>query len=46
MLKSEEISMMADYVTPSAMIIDIDIEGILCGSNEIVDEEEGFGSFN
>lgn len=38
--------MMADYVTPSAMIIIIDIEGVLCGSNEIVGEEEGSGNFN
>lgn len=46
MLKSEEIPVKEGYVTPNAKIIIIHPEGVLCGSNEIVDEEEGFGSFN
>ena len=46
MFKSEENLVKADYVTPSAKIIIIHCEGVICGSNEIVGEEEGSGSFN
>jgi hypothetical protein len=46
MLKSEEIPVMKGYVTPSTKIIIVHSEGVLCGSNEIVGEEEGSGSFN
>ena len=37
---------MEGYIMPIAKIIVIYPEGVLCGSNEIVDEEEGSGSFN
>jgi hypothetical protein len=30
------------YETPQVKIIDIMIEGVLCGSNEIIDENEGY----
>jgi hypothetical protein len=29
------------YETPEVKIIDVMIEGVLCGSNEIIDENEG-----
>jgi hypothetical protein len=30
------------YETPEATILEIEPEGIFCGSNEIVDENEGY----
>ena len=29
------------YITPSMEILDISSDGILCGSNEFIDENEG-----
>jgi hypothetical protein len=34
------------YVSPEFSVIEIQQEGVLCGSNEWVEEEEGNGTFN
>lgn len=30
-----------NYISPEVEVLDLSLEGILCGSNELVDENEG-----